>query len=365
MALKNYPVKYFLFFLPFVAALLIELFVLPIHQFTFRVWESIAVKRSFGVLRGQFYPNMEVQKIEEGDLAYYTHCAIKKDVEWVTDTYGYRKANVAAKHYPIVIVGDSNIAGSSLSQAELLSEVLEKKLNQSTYPLAGERLRALFQHDLLKKNLPGIVILASIERDIPNGLPTLKRGDIQKPSYMDKIGKVIRTNPAAQRIAITIDRTFKGNMLNYLRARVNETGPSLRRVGSSAECPVLFLQGAEANRLSPNERVEHAAGRLKEYRDFLEKMNIRFIFLPIPNKETILYRYLRTGKPDFLQRLIKRLGELNIEVVNTQQAFDDLYAKNGILPYHRDDTHWNALGVTIAAELLAQRIQTGPAATSR
>ena len=31
--------------------------------------------------------------IEEGDLAYYTPWAIKKDVTWITDKYGYRKAN--------------------------------------------------------------------------------------------------------------------------------------------------------------------------------------------------------------------------------------------------------------------------------
>lgn len=347
------------------AALVIELFVLPIHQFTFRVWESLAVKRSFGVLKGQFYPNVEVQKAEEGDLAYYTHCAVKKDVTWFTDTYGYRKASSRVKRYPLVIVGDSNIAGSSLSQEELLSEVLEKKLGKSVYPLAGERLRALFQHDFLKKNLPDIVILESIERDIPDGLSPLKRADVQRSSRIDKAGEAMRTNPILQNIAIVLDRIFKGNMLSYLRARINGTGPSLRRVGSSTECPVLFLQGVAANRPSSDERVEKTAGRLKEYKDLLDKQNIRFIFLPIPNKETILYRYLHTDEPDFLQRLTKRLGELKIEVVDTQKAFNDFYEKTGTFPYHTDDTHWNGLGVSITAELLAQQIRTGPGAMFR
>jgi hypothetical protein len=360
MALKNYPLKYLLLFLPFIAAVFIELFVLPIHQFTFRVWESLAVKRSFGILKGQFYPNMTVQKQEDGDLAYYTRCAIKKDVEWITDTYGYRKANSNVTYFPIVIVGDSNVAGSSLSQHELLSEVLERAVGQSTYPLASERLRALFQHDLLKKNPPRIVILESIERDIPEGFSPLKRGDIQKHSLTDSMGEALRTNTAIQRIAITLDRIFKGNMLNYLRARISGTGSSFRRVGSSNECSIFFLQGAGVNRLSPDERVERAAGRLKEYRDFLEKKNIRFIVLPIPNKETILYKSLHTERPDFLKRLTRRLKELNIEVVDTQKAFDDFYSKTGDLPYHRDDSHWNGLGVRIAADLLAEKIQAGP-----
>jgi hypothetical protein len=363
--LKSYPAKYFLFFLPFMAAIVLELFVLPVHQFTFRVWESLAVKRSFGVLKGQFYPNMKVQKIEEGDLAYYTHCAIKKDVTWVTDTYGYRKGNSTTKRHPIVVVGDSNIAGSSLSQAELLSEVLEKKLGQSTYPLAGERLRALFQHDLLKKNLPEVVILASIERDIPDGLSPLKRGDVHNPSPGDRIGEVIRTNAVIQQTAITLDRVFKGNMLNYLRARISGTGPSLRRVGSSTDCPIFFLQGAAANRPSSDERIDKAAARLKEYRDFLKKKNIRFIFLPIPNKESILYGYLHTEKPDFLRRLNKRLEELDIEVIDTQKAFYDFYFKTGTILYHRVDSHWNGIGVDITAKLIVEKTQARPAATSR
>ena len=201
------------------AALVIELFVLPIHQFTFRVWESLAVKRSFGVLKGQFYPNVEVQKAEEGDLAYYTHCAVKKDVTWFTDTYGYRKASSRVKRYPLVIVGDSNIAGSSLSQEELLSEVLEKKLGKSVYPLAGERLRALFQHDFLKKNLPDIVILESIERDIPDGLSPLKRADVQRSSRIDKAGEAMRTNPILQNIAIVLDRIFKEHLVKVAETK--------------------------------------------------------------------------------------------------------------------------------------------------
>jgi hypothetical protein len=365
MALKSYPIKYLIFFLPFMVAICLELFVLPVHQFTFRVWESLAVKRSFGILKGQFYPNMKVQKNEEGDLAFYTHCAIQKDVVWITDLYGYRKVTGITKHFPIVIVGDSNIAGSSLSQEELLSEVLEKKLGKSVYPLAGERLRALFQHDLLKKNLPAIVILASIERDIPDGLSPLKPGDLRSPSRIDRIVEAIRFNPVIQRIAIGADRIFKGNMLNYFRARINGSGPSLRRVGSSKECPIFFLQGVTANRNSSTNRIDSTAKRLKDYSDFLKKRGIRFIFLPIPNKETILYEYLKMEKPDFLQRLTQRLREINIEVIDTQKVFDEVYTKTHSMPYHPDDTHWNALGVTIAAEMIAEQIKKKPVSTSR
>ena len=35
----------------------------------------------------------------------------------------------------------------------------------------------------------------------------------------------------------------------------------------------------------------------------LEEKGIRFIFLPVPNKETIHFEYLKTNKPDFLRTL--------------------------------------------------------------
>lgn len=347
------------------AAICLELFILPIHQFTFRVWESLAVKRSFGVLKGQFYPNMEVQKKEDGDLAYYTRCAIRKDVHWATDTYGYRKTNGTGEKHPIVIVGDSNIAGSSLTQEELLSEVLEKKLGQGVYPLAGERLRALFQHNLLRRNLPEIVILSSIERDIPDGLSQLKPKDFRTRSRIGEIPEAIRFNTVIQRIAIVLDRVFKANMLNYLRARINGSSPSYRRVSASTECPIFFLQGPSANLDASSRQIERAVERLKEYDDFLRKRGIRFIFLPIPNKETIHYEYLNTRKPDFLERLTRKLQELNIEVINTQKAFDDFYQKTGSMLYHRDDSHWNGLGVQVTADLLHKQIRTRPSSISR
>lgn len=354
--MKSYPIKYLLFFLPFVAVVCIELFFLPIHQFTFRVWESLAVKRSFSVLRGQFYPNIETRKLEDGDLAYYTPCAIKKDVFWLTDRYGYRKRDTGIKQHPIVIVGDSNIAGSSLSQEELLSEVLEARLGVSVYPLAGERIRALFQHDFLRKNPPRIVILSIIERDIPNGMPPLKPKDFKASSPLDGVVEALRYNRTVQVAATSMDRLFKGNMLHYLRARINQSSPSLRRVSGGSECPIFFLQGKAANTPASAQRIEAAALRLQEYSDVLKKRGIRFIFLPIPNKETIHYSYLNTERPDFLERLCTRLLELDIEVINTQKAFEEFYQKTNSPLHHPDDTHWNGLGVRLAAELLEKAI---------
>ena len=104
---------------PFVLLMVLELFILPIDFFTFRIWESLLATpyRYPGV----FYPNMHVIKEHEyGDryriLAPQDNKS--KKVEWWTDSYGYRNRPELAKlnKYDAVILGDSNIVGSSLDQ---------------------------------------------------------------------------------------------------------------------------------------------------------------------------------------------------------------------------------------------------------
>jgi hypothetical protein len=85
----------------------------------------------------------------------------------------------------------------------------------------------------------------------------------------------------------------------------------------------------------------------------------------LPNKEAIHYEHLNTKKPEFLSQLIQGLQDLNVEVIDTQKAFHDFYQETRIPLYQGDDTHWNALGVKITAELLEKQIRTRPAITSR
>jgi alginate O-acetyltransferase complex protein AlgJ len=348
--------------LPFIIAICIELFVLPIDYFTFRVWETLSVRRSFGILRGPFYPDIIIAKTEMGgDLDSQTSCAIKKDVVWITDQYGYRKANTLPKRYPVVIVGDSNLAGGGLTQDDTLASVLEKRLHQGVYPLAPESLKTIFEHGLLKQFPPDIIILESIERDILTcTLKISKDKDFGKLPFWNDILLKIQSNRLIQSIAITLDRIFKTNMLNYLRARINKTGfPDIKGSGTT-QCPILFLQGAAANNDISMEKINAFAQNIKKTSDFFTSKGIRFIFLPIPNKENIHHQYLGTKKPVFLENLIKKLNELNIEVVDTQKAFDYMTAKTTSSLYQRDDTHWNAEGVKVTADLLEDLIRKKP-----
>lgn len=351
--------------MPFIVALVIELFVLPIDQFTFRVWESLITKRSFGILTGPFYPNMSVRKMEEGELAYYTPCAVKKDVMWITDKYGYRRANSSEHKYPVVIIGDSNIAGSGLTQEDLLSETLQKKLGTVVYPLSPERINSIFDHKVFAHSVPEIVILASVERGIPSGLTRIEKKRFEKPSPWKKFLSLIQLNSPIQHVAVFFDRTFKANMLNYLRARINKLGPSLPEGIDKSNCPLFYARSQSTKQENMDKRYEQSIARIKGYNDFFESKGIRFIFLPIPDSVAVYHEALNLKKPEFLGKLVKGLQELNVEVVDTDKTFHEFYQKTREPLYQEDDTHWNALGVKIAAGLLADQIQNKPASTSR
>jgi hypothetical protein len=308
---------------------------------------------------------MTIRKIEEGELAYHTPCAVKKDVTWITDKYGYRIRNTSGQQYPIVIIGDSNIAGSGLTQEDLLSEVLQEKLHMEVYPLSPERINSIFYHSAFSRSVPEIVIFASVERAIPTGFSKLNNKGFKRASQLTMLLEELRLHRSIQYLAVLLDRTFKANMLNYMRARINKSGPSLPDGVDSSNCSLYYSRSYSINQEATSERYKQSLVRLKEYNDFFKQRGIRFIFLPIPDKNTIYHEYQNMEKPEFLGQLVRGLQELEIEVVDTDTAFYDFYQKKHIPIYQEDDTHWNGLGVSITAELLAQQIRTGPGAMFR
>ena len=361
--MKNYVIKYALFSLPFFILICVELFILPIDFFTFRAWETLIRQRSYGLLQGPFYPGMTLVKTEEGgDLKPSPVCAVKKkDVVWQTDAYGYRKVPSSDSRYPIIIVGDSNAAGGGLSQDEMISEVLEKRLGKGVYPLAPESLKSIFKHHILKQTKPDVVILEMIERGIITGNFKIPRNaDFHPSSCLEKIIWSIQMNPVLQSLAVKIDRVFKANGLQYLKARINSKEVNHHRGGATEPCPVLFLQGAYANRNIPDDIRLQIVQNIKHWSDFFTRKGIRFIFLPIPNKENIYHKQVGTPKPVFLEKLIRDLRDGGVEVVDTQKAFEEITQRKGVHLYHRDDTHWNAKGVEVAASLVADFLKTPP-----
>lgn len=308
---------------------------------------------------------MEVTKVEEGDLAHHTKQTFKRKVKWVTDQYGYRKQNTERVRHGAVVIGESNMVGCGSTQQDMFSEVLEEKLKMSVYPFAPAGIDTFLRSRRFSDNPPSIVILGSIERFIfdlePVQISARKGGKFKKEIAvrMDGFKDRMRMNHFIQTFGILIDRFYKGNMLHYFRA-------SLRRmISGSADTsksipskngPIFFLRGAEANRDVLPEMVDRTVHVLNTYHETFKSRGIRFIFLPIPEKENIYHEFLKTKKPLFLARLISELRKEGIETVDTQKAFDEAFQK-GVLLYHTNDTHWNANAMRITADLMKEIIE--------
>lgn len=357
--MKRFLLRLLLFVSPFLFMIGVELFILPIDFFTFRVWEAVLIKEFKAILPGRFYPLMDITKIEtRGDLAPPSSHTIPRKVRWVTDRYGFRKKDAGEIKPQVVIVGDSNIAGGGLTQEEMLSEALEDQLKVPVYPYAPVGFNAFLKDLRFEKDPPRVVIVSVIERhifDLPAPKIRKKKGGLLFfYEWMDKI----RQMRGVQRAGVVMDRFCKMNMLQYARARIGNK--EIREVYRSPSKfgPMLFLRWEETNKEVPKAHLEKVVKTIEAYDRVLRKKGIRFIFLPIPNKENIYHEYLpNAGRPIFLEQLIQELKNKGIETVDTQKAFEDEVRKNSTLLYFPDDTHWNARGVRLAADRTVELIK--------
>ena len=345
---------------PFLIVVSIELFILPIDFFTFRVWEALLIKEFDSILPGHFYPRMEIEKLEMGgDLTHDTSFSIPKRVKWMTDRYGYRKKDLERINPWVVIVGDSNVLGSRLTQEEMLSEVLEEQLKAPVYPYAPVGSINTYLKDLrFRKDPPKVVIVSIIEREILNmPFPKLSQKRERFLSFYEWRDKIKQTR-WVQSAGVLLDRLFKMNMLHYFRARIGKEVARNFNSFPSKFGPMFFAQGEAANKEVSDEHFRKVIETIESYDQVLKRKGIRFIFLPIPNKENIYHDCLPDSRrPIFLQKLIQELKRRGIDTVDTQRAFEDQYRTHSALLYFVDDSHWNETGVQLAAALALQLIK--------
>jgi lysophospholipase L1-like esterase len=356
--MKRFLLKLLFFSFPFLVLIGIELFVLPIDFFSFRAWEAIMVKQFHSVLSGQFYPRIDITKIEVGgDLDPHSPFAVPKRAKWMTDRYGYRKKDIEGLKPQVVVIGDSNIIGAGMSQEEIFSEVLEDRLKVPVYPYASAGLNAFLKELRFRKDPPRIVIVSSIERyilDLRFPKESKKRETfLAFYEWRDNVRQVRWVQTAG----VLLDRLCKMNMLHFIRSRMGNKVIRENHSFPSPFGPIYFLQGEEANRPVSRDQLEEAVITIEAYNQVLKRKGIRFIFLPIPNKENIYHDCLpNPRRPVFLEQLIKELKNRNVETVDTQKAFEDEYREHSALLFFLDDTHWNPKGVQLIADLTIRLI---------
>jgi alginate O-acetyltransferase complex protein AlgJ len=342
--------KLALLVMPFVVWPLIEVFVLPMNFFTFRIWETISVN-SMRIMSGPFYPNMHMKMEEEGELAPHTPYAEKRVVEWYTDEYGYRNRDSKCD---VLLIGDSNITGAKLSQEETLAEVLERQMGKDVYSFAPATMNRFLATDRFQESPPKLVIVSSIERRIPELPPVGDNGLNSK--LRNLTGNIINEYPALTWLAVTVDRISKFGLYHKTLANIERAFGKREYISYQNE---FFIEGDTANRTFSETEIQNIANILEGYKIALEERGIKFMFLPIPNKENIYYQLLPSKKkPDFLPRLMAELHKRQIIAVDLQTNFEQLYKNKNISLYPADDAHWNHVAVEVAAGLVKERLQS-------
>jgi alginate O-acetyltransferase complex protein AlgJ len=361
-------IKLVLFIAPFAIAIFVELFILPLDFFAFRIWEAIRM-RSQTITGMPFYPNMRISKKEVGDCAPYTQWAVEKDALWVTDQYGFRKEK-SGKTPIIMIIGDSEMAGTSLTQSDIFSESFERLTQLVCYPYAPEFVGWFIQDPRFIKAPSRLVIYEIVERDIRSIIPLAAWEHLNIKGRLVRLVRPYLSNwlvygTFSQKVIVLADRISKQNMFWFLRAeserqlkkflRIDETVPKARL--GKPRCDgsrMVFMQGMVAMKPIPTGILNKSISIIKAYQNYFNERNIRFVFLPIPNKETVYYRDVPgcSGRPAFLDSLIAAARREGIETVDLASAYDSVLSLDkDRLFFHLDDTHWNREGVSIAAQV--------------
>jgi hypothetical protein len=331
--MKKFILKAFLFSFPFFF-FIIEGF-LPLSMFTYRPWEALMFANREAALY-PFYPNQHLEMTSVGDLCHHTKFQIPKTENWVTDKLGFRN-NYFIEDPDILIVGDSFVAGCGLSQDATLTEMLKNKTNRKVYNMAPANFNDfifLIQNKIIQK--PEILIYSIVERTIP-----------PKISLSDQRGSI--TNITYSRVLT--DRITRQYSIKYLKSRL--FGNNGIGVPGIKDTTLFFLNGI--NQVYPKERLNEALDILISYKKFCDSIGTAFIFSPLPNKETVYFDHVPFDfQPDYLVRLDSMLSQNKLNAINSLKVFNHYKKMNKQYMYHKDDSHWNSIGVNLVAEEMAK-----------
>jgi hypothetical protein len=362
-------VRAMLFLAPLLLVLLLDNALLPRGTATFRVWEALAVSSAASQLSGPFYPNQKVHRSEVGDLANDTPWAVRKDVTWETDRLGYRNRPGSESGAEVVIVGDSMAVGTALDQRDILAEQLERATDLGVYAFAPTEISGPMRIvDTTYPRPPKVLIFERVERFVPTVAPArrnfakIRKKKPEPPAEVQNVSFFVQYDYLRKMALIRSARSWLDRRANAFVAAVLGAKARLdrSRVAVLPQGRLISLEGSVANAPKTPEQIEQYAQNIASYAAGFRQRGIEFVFLAVPNKESIYWDELEPAiAPTFLPRLVARLRELGVTAPDVQTAMLKARAEHPEeLLYQLDDTHWTAAGVRVAVEELRKILAT-------
>jgi hypothetical protein len=340
--MRKFIIKILYFtFIP-LAVIFISYIIIPFKALTYRPWEALIFINIPS--NSSFYPYSYLDMNSVGDLCHHSKNAITKKECWITDEIGFRNDKYL-KDADILIIGDSYVAGSSLNQANTVSnQIMNQDSSLKVYNMAPS---SISQFDkLLKKgkiNKPKLLIFSIVERNVPKKIikynSNFKEEIIQKMLFYKSINA-------------KIDGFSKILLLKWAKARVN--GSEGNGISGVNKSKMFFLMGTSQKHQKDD--LANTVNILISYKKYCDSLGIKFIFMPMPDKETVYYELVPFDEqPDYLNKLDSILNISGVSTINTLKIYNDYRKTNDNLLYHLDDSHWNSNATEIIALEIIQK----------
>ncbi|TBX68367.1 hypothetical protein EZL74_08635 [Flavobacterium silvisoli] len=324
---------------------------LPVTAFTHRNSEAICFVTKIPHA-ASYYPHIDSKMQAVGDLCHHTPYQVYKEEVWKTDEWGFRNEHFAFDP-DIVIVGDSFMQGTSLSQdqtlAAKLGAVFDGKVTiYNMSPSSMSEFDRYLTMGILQK--PKLLIFSMVERNVPEPIVLFR------PEQHSTLKNAIKTMLGFGNLNVYLDKAFKQYSIKWLQSRINHVkGQGIPAADGSN---MFFLNGIKDGH-RPGDLMQEA-DVLLSYKKYCEQRGIRFMFLPMPNKETVYFEKVPFVKqPEYLLTLDSVLKARNVAALNTIQLYNEYRQTQSRYLYHLDDTHWNSNATGLVAKVLHRYITDG------
>lgn len=341
---------------------------LPASFYVYREWEFMTATEG----RGPFKPSTVFRARIYGDLANMLHIREfrrYRQQTFTTDSAGFRNPeSTPGTYFPVVVVGDSDMAGSSLTDEETFSHVLGKKLGIQIYNYAPASIPAFLADERFQKNPPKVVIWEAIERTISAN--TFKPYGALPRNARFTSGRGASKNPPGPHPRLT-DFLAKDLYHEIVWRLCGHHESSIDHIDLVSGM-LFYLPGVQMLQQVASQRgLPEVITGVDRIRQLLADRGIALIFLPLPDKENIYQELLPTPahpseQPAFLEQLIVKLRDHDINTIDLYKPFRSAAPtfiesrREDDSLYFLDDTHWNGQGVALAVEETFKHIKELP-----
>jgi SAM-dependent methyltransferase len=352
---------------------------LPRAAVSFRAWEAARTPGG----DGPFLPSFTYRSARAyGDLSALGNLPADREVRpefFVTDSFGYPNAPDVLKEgrAGVLLYGSSYSVGAEVPVEEALAAQIARRTGQVVYNAASGDYRVQELLSVARRVLRpgGVVVVEYPESREPFGIiPAFAPRGVA--ACRERLARVdgaalcphwfaLRRHLEFSPLAVLAQRARKGLENDRVLPNPYATRVVRRRLRGGTGT-ILFLAD-DTLRAIHSAPVPGAARSFHWLRGKIEAAGFRLVILLVPDKYTV-YRAL-LDPPDsapvpgerYLPELAERLRADGIPVADLSATYRAAAARDlesGTTLYFRDDTHWNARGIALAAEALARVLTT-------